>query len=49
VYLGDRVVVLTQRPAKVKAVIDVDVPRDRTHPDFLALRKKIEDMIEASL
>lgn len=33
IYLGDRVVVLSSRPGKVKAVIDIDLPRPRKRGD----------------
>ena len=47
VYLSDRVVVLTARPAKVKSVVEVELerPRDRFAPDFIDLRMKILDML----
>lgn len=40
VYLGDRVVILSPRPGRIKRVLDVPLPRprDRTHPDFFAVR-----------
>ena len=47
VYLGDRVVVLTASPTRVKEVVDIDLPRPRdqieTHarPGFAALRNRI--------
>jgi len=47
VYLGDRVVVLTARPAKVKSVVEVELerPRDRFAPKFIDLRAKILEML----
>jgi len=46
-YLGDRVVVLTARPAKVKSVVEVELerPRDRFAPKFIDLRAKILEML----
>jgi NitT/TauT family transport system ATP-binding protein len=47
IYLADRVVVFTPRPASVKNVYSVDLerPRDRTSHRFQRLRRKIlEDM-----
>ncbi len=43
VYLSDRIVVLTKRPAKIKEIIDIpwERPRDRASPEFTALRKRI--------
>ncbi len=48
VYLSDRIVVLTKRPATVKEVIEIPWPRprDRASPDFTALRKHILDELE---
>ncbi len=48
VYLSDRIVVLTKRPAKIKEVVDVPWPRprDRASPEFTALRKKILEELE---
>ncbi len=42
-YLGDRMVVLTPRPGRVKRVLDVPLPRprDRAHPDFFAMRRQV--------
>ncbi len=43
IYLGDRVVVLTPRPGRVKRVLDVPLPRprDRAHPDFFYVRRRV--------
>jgi len=43
IFLGDRVVVMSQRPATTKAVFPVDLlrPRDRNSFDFVRLRKTI--------
>jgi len=46
IALGDRVVVLGPRPARVRTVVSVDIPRPRTvagviaHPSFLELRDR---------
>lgn len=46
IALGDRVVVLSRRPATVREIIDVDIARPRTvagvvaHPRFLVLRDR---------
>jgi len=43
VYLGDEVVVLSSRPGRIKARFPVPLPRprDRSAPDFVALRRDI--------
>ncbi|HBS60004.1 MAG TPA: ABC transporter ATP-binding protein [Firmicutes bacterium] len=43
IFLGDRVVVMSQRPATIKTIIPVDLPRprDRNSFDFVRLRKNI--------
>lgn len=43
VYLGDRVVVLTNRPGKIRNIVDVNLgrPRDRVSNDFIYEKKKI--------
>jgi len=43
VFLSDRIVVLTKRPATIKEIIEIpwERPRDRASPEFTALRKKI--------
>lgn len=43
VYLADRIVVLTKRPATIKSVFDIPwgKPRDRASPEFTSLRKEI--------
>jgi ABC-type nitrate/sulfonate/bicarbonate transport system ATPase subunit len=45
-YLADRIVVLTQRPGRIKAEFAVDIPRPRSlesrfSPAFLALKRKV--------
>jgi sulfonate transport system ATP-binding protein len=43
IFLGDRVVVMSQRPSTIKSVIPVDLPRprDRNSLDFVKLRRNI--------
>lgn len=47
VFLGERVVVLTPRPGRVKSVIDVPLkkPRDRNDPAILEIEEKIYRII----
>jgi NitT/TauT family transport system ATP-binding protein len=52
VFLSDRVVVLTQRPARVKAELEVRLERPRSHatlssPEFLALRREALELLLA--
>jgi NitT/TauT family transport system ATP-binding protein len=46
--LADRVVVLTARPARVKAFLDVELPRPRdvTSPEFIALKAELIDLLQ---
>jgi NitT/TauT family transport system ATP-binding protein len=51
VFLANRVVVFSARPARIKAIIEVDLPADRTlatkhHPTFMALEDRIWRLIE---
>jgi sulfonate transport system ATP-binding protein len=49
-YLGDRVVVMTSKPGRVKKIIPIKLPRprDRTNADFSVLRKKVyEEFFES--
>jgi NitT/TauT family transport system ATP-binding protein len=48
VYLSDRAVILSKRPTKIKEIIDIPWPRprDRSSPDFVALRKSILEGLE---
>ncbi|MEM0331995.1 MAG: ABC transporter ATP-binding protein [Archaeoglobaceae archaeon] len=47
VYLSDRVVIFTPRPAKVKKIVKVDIPRprDRFSREFVDLRAKIYEQL----
>lgn len=49
-FLSDRVVVLTQRPARIKTELDVPLPRPRTRdlltsPHFVALKRQILELL----
>lgn len=48
VYLAQRVLVLSQKPASVKKefVLDMPYPRDIADPEFISLRSEITDMIK---
>ncbi|MDO5396989.1 MAG: ABC transporter ATP-binding protein [bacterium] len=43
IYLSDKIVVMSSRPAKVEKIIDVKLPhpRDRNNPEFIRLRNDI--------
>ncbi|WP_326513620.1 ABC transporter ATP-binding protein [Clostridium intestinale] len=47
IYLSDRVIVMTPRPAKIETCIEVDTsrPRARNTPEFLSLRSKILEIL----
>ncbi len=48
VYLSDRIVVLTKRPANIKEIVNIDLPRprDRASADFIKLRRHILTELE---
>lgn len=48
IYLADRIIVLTNCPAKIKQEFKVDFPRPRniTDPEFLKLRKEITGILD---
>lgn len=50
-YLADRIVLLSNCPAHVKAVYDVNLPRPRNtiDPEFLRLRREISDNTDLAL
>lgn len=50
-YLADRIVLLSNCPAHVKAIYDVKLPRPRNtiDPEFLRLRKEISDNTDLAL
>ena len=51
VYLSDRIVLLSNRPASVKQIYDIDLPclRDTVSPEFLRIRKEISDNTDLAL
>lgn len=50
-FLGDRIVLLTECPAKVKKIYDVNIPRprDMMSPEFLKLRQEISANTDLSI
>jgi len=48
VFISDRIIMLTKRPARIKEIIDITWPhpRDRASPEFTALRKRILSELE---
>lgn len=51
IFLADRVVVMTARPGRIKAIFDIDIPRPRTlhvkrEPHFLKLLDEVWTLIE---
>lgn len=50
-YLADRIVLLTNCPAKVKEIYDINLPRQRNtiDPEFLRLRKLISENTDLAL
>lgn len=51
VYLADRIIILTNTPTHIKEEVKVDLPRPRKYsdPDFLSIRRQIEDICESTL
>ncbi len=47
VYLAERVMVLTNKPTKVKTILNCDLarPRNVASPDFIKLRNEVTDLI----
>ena len=48
VYLGERILVLTNKPTSIKQEINNDLPRPRdiASPDFIQLRNEVTDLIK---
>lgn len=47
VYLGERIMVLTNKPTKVKEILDCQIqrPRDVASEEFVEIRNKVTDLI----
>ena len=43
IYMSDRIIIMTPRPARIERIIDIDLPRprDRTTPEFVSHRAEI--------
>jgi NitT/TauT family transport system ATP-binding protein len=54
IALGDRVVVLSPRPARIREIVKIDIPRPRTvqkvieHPSFVDLRERCWRQLRSS-
>ena len=48
VYMGERILVLTNKPTSIKCAIDNELPRPRdiASPDFVKLRNEVTDLIK---
>jgi ABC-type nitrate/sulfonate/bicarbonate transport system ATPase subunit len=48
IYMSDRILIMTPRPGRIDRVISLDMerPRDRSHPDFLRLRSEILQLLD---
>ncbi|MBM3574054.1 MAG: ABC transporter ATP-binding protein [Alphaproteobacteria bacterium] len=54
IYLGDRVVVMSSRPGRVKKEIKINIPRPREQrvhnlPEFVAYRQEIWDLLDRDI
>lgn len=51
VFLGDRVVVMTARPGRIKEIVPIDLPRPRdvTSPRFNEIRRYVTDILHAEV
>jgi ABC-type nitrate/sulfonate/bicarbonate transport system ATPase subunit len=47
IYMSDRIVIMTPRPARIERIITIDLPRPRLRnsPDFLRLRGEILELL----
>ena len=51
VYLGDRIILLSECPATIKQIYDINLPRPRNTigPEFLRIRKEVSDNSDLAL
>lgn len=51
VYLGDRIILLSECPATVKQIYDIDLPtpRNTIDPEFLRIRKEVSENTDLAL
>lgn len=51
IYLGDRIVLLSNRPATIKKIYDINLPRPRNtiDPEFLSIRREISENTDLAL
>ncbi len=51
IYLGDRVVIFSPRPGRIRRLLDVPLPRprDRAHADFFAVRHWVYDELASDM
>jgi ABC-type nitrate/sulfonate/bicarbonate transport system ATPase subunit len=55
IVLGDRIVVMSRRPGRIKEILPVDIPRPRkilsvrAHPQYIELRNSIWEMLKQDL
>jgi len=47
VYVAERILVLSNKPASIKAEVKIDLPRPRSliDPEFVKIRKHVTDLI----
>lgn len=48
VFLGQRIIVFTQKPTRVRSILEVDLPRPRdvSSPDFVEIREKVTELVK---